>query len=100
MEFDKSNLRVLKKMYILGLKMSDEVVKVPKECDGLIIKQRVKKGTGHIDLVIPVSYKFKSGDMFFLSNRGLVRLINTDTKQAIKIAEIVKEEFNRDYKLL
>ncbi len=100
MIFDKDNFNIRKKMHILGFKMSDDLVKIPKLCEGLIIKQKNKKGTGHIDLVIPVSYNLKSGDMYFLTNRGLVRLINTDIKLAIKIGDIIKDEFNIEYKLL
>jgi hypothetical protein len=100
MRFDKENFKIVKAMHILGFKMQDEITHIPKDWDKLIIKQKNKDNTGYYDLMIPINYKIKSGDMYFVRNRSLIRLMNTDVKQALKVAMIIKEEFNIDYDLL
>lgn len=95
---DKSRV-VIKESGLLRIRLSREKVNIPKKCDGIIIKQKRKTGTGHFRFVLPVSYNFKSFDMFFHSKTGLVRLINTDYKSAIKIAEFFKSNYNLEYTL-
>ncbi len=100
LKFDTTKMLIRKRMYIFGIKLSDEVVRVPKDCKEVIIRQKNKENTGHFGLVIPVNYVLKTGDLFFNREKGLVRLMNTDPKRAVKIAEIIKEEFHLDYKII
>jgi hypothetical protein len=90
---------VFKESTLLGMKFSFEKVKIPRNCTGIIIKEIGKIGTGYYRFVIPVSYYFRSFDMFFRSGTGVVRLINTDYKRAIKIAEFIKSVTNLEYQI-
>jgi hypothetical protein len=96
---DASSDIVVKESSMLGMKLSTEKVKIPGNCDKIIIKQEHKKGTGYYRFVLPVSYTFKSFDMFFHSETGIVRLINTDYKRAIRIAEFLKSNLELEYLL-
>jgi hypothetical protein len=100
LKFDTTKMLIRKRMYIFGIKLSDEVVRVPKDCNELIIRQKNKENTGYLGLVVPVNYTLKAGDLFFRRDKNLVRLMNTDPKRAVKIAEIIKEEFHLDYKII
>jgi hypothetical protein len=93
---DKSDI-VIKESGLLGMTLSSEKVRIPHNCDRIYIKQKNKKGTGYYRSVLPVSYKFKSYDMFFHSDKGVVRLINTDYSRAIKIAGFFKSNLKLDY---
>lgn len=95
---DKSEI-VIKESDFLGLTLSNEKIKIPHGCDRIFIKQKNKTGTGYYRSVLPVNYKFKSYDMFFHSDKGVVRLINTDCSRAIKIAEFFKSNLKLDYTL-
>jgi hypothetical protein len=92
----KSNI-VVKESGMLGMTLSSEKIKIPGNCDKIFIKQKDKRGTGYYKFVLPVSYNFKSFDMFFHSETGVVRLINTDHKRAIKIAEFFKSNLKFEY---
>jgi hypothetical protein len=82
---------------MLGMTLSSEKVKIPANCDKILIKQKNKRGAGYYRSVLPVRYNFKSFDMFFHSETGIVRLINTDCSRAIKIAEFFKSSLNLEY---
>lgn len=88
---------VIKKSGIFCMDFSSEAVRIPENCTGIIIKGKMKKGTGYYRFVLPVSYYFKSFDMFFRSEKGLVRLINTDYYRAIKIAGFFKSAAGFEY---
>jgi hypothetical protein len=90
---------IVKESSMLGMTLSSEKVKIPRDCDKIIIKQKNKSGTGYYRLVLPVGYSFKSFDMFFHSDAGIIRLINTDYKRAIKIAEFLKSNLKLEYLL-
>ena len=79
--------------------MSKEKGRIPKNCQGLILKQNIKRGTGYYKAVIPMNYNVKSCDMFFYSNNGVVRFISTDLKRATIIAELIKENLKIDFKI-
>jgi hypothetical protein len=91
---------VIKKSDFLGITLSNEKIKIPHACDKIFIKQTNKTGTGYYRSVLPVNYKFKSFDIFFHSDTGVVRLINTDCSRAIKIAEFLKSNLKLDYTLV
>jgi hypothetical protein len=95
---DKSDI-VIKESDFLGITLSNEKIKIPLSCDKIFIKEKNKTGTGYYRSVIPLSYKFKSYDMFFHSDKGVVRLLNTDCSRAIKIAEFFKSNLKLDYTL-
>lgn len=95
---DQSDI-VIKESDFLGMTLSSEKVRIPHDCDKIYIKQKNKRGTGYYRSVLPVSYSFKSYDMFFHSETGIVRLINTDCSRAIKIAEFLKSNLKLDYTL-
>jgi hypothetical protein len=95
---DKSDI-VIKESDFLGITLSNEKIKIPHNCDRIYIKQKNKKGTGYYRSVLPVNYSFKSFDIFFHSDSGVVRLINTDCSRAIKIAEFLKSNLKIDYTL-
>lgn len=95
---DKSDT-VIKESDFLGITLSNEKIRIPFGCDKVFIKEKNKTGTGYYRSVLPVSYKFKSYDMFFHSDKGIVRLLNTDCSRAIKIAEFFKSNLKLDYTL-
>jgi hypothetical protein len=95
--FDIKSGFVIKESSFLSMILSIEKIKIPHNCTRIIIKQKNKRGTGYYRFVIPVSYNFKSFDLFFQSETGIVRLINTDYNRAIKIAEILKDILKIDY---
>jgi hypothetical protein len=95
---DKSGF-VIKESGLWGMTFSKEKIRIPKNCDRILIKQKTKKGSGYYRFVIPVAYSFKSFDMFFHSETGMARLINTDYKRAIKIGEFFKSKIGLDYTL-
>lgn len=95
---DQSDI-VIKESNFLGMTLSSEKVRIPHNCDRIYIKQKNKRGTGYYRSVLPVNYSFKSFDVFFHSETGIVRLINTDCSRAIRIAEFFKSNLKLDYTL-
>ncbi|MCJ7448364.1 MAG: hypothetical protein MUO72_11800 [Bacteroidales bacterium] len=93
---DKSSF-ILKESSFLSMTLSKEKIRIPHNCNRILIKQKNKRGTGYYRFILPVTYNFKSFDMFFYSETGMVRLINTDYKRAIKIAEFLKSNFELEY---
>lgn len=88
---------VIRESDLLGISLSNEKIQIPHGCDKIFIKEKSKTGTGYYRAVLPVNYKFKSYDMFFHSDKGVVRLLNTDCNRAIKIAEFFKANLKLDY---
>jgi len=95
---DKSDIVILESDF-LGITLSNEKIHIPHSCDKIFIKEKNKTGTGYYRSVLPVNYKFKSYDMFFHSDKGVVRLLNTDCSRAIKVAEFFKSNLKLDYTL-
>jgi hypothetical protein len=96
---DEKSGYVIKESKLAGMRLSGERVRIPQHCIRLIIKEKFKVGTGYYRFVLPVNYYFRSYDMFFQSEKGLVRLINTDYQRAISIAEFLKSCIKLDYAL-
>ena len=88
---------VITESNLLSMILSREKVNIPHDCNRILIKQKNKKGTGYYRFVIPVTYSFKSYDMFLCSESKVVRLINTDYSRSLKIAEFFKSNFNIEY---
>lgn len=95
---DKDSESVYKSSHMLGLILSREKVRIPKNCKGLIVKQKTKFGRGYYNAAISMSYRLKSFDISFYSDRGFVRLIHTDEKRALKIASLIKDSLGIAYK--
>lgn len=91
---------IYKESSVLGLKLSNEKIRIPGNCDKLLIIEKQKRGTGYYRLVLPVNYTFKSSDIYFHSEKGVVRLINTDKPRALRIAEFIKLNLKIDYSLV
>ena len=96
---DEKSGYVIKESKLAGMRLSGERVKIPQDCIRLIIKERLKEGTGYYRFVLPVNYYFKSYDMFFQSEKRLVRIINTDYQRAVSIAEFLKSGIKLEYAL-
>ena len=62
-----------------------------------MIKQKIKEGRGYIQAAVGFGYKIKSCDVYFDSNPRMIRIISTEYKRAIKIAELLKETLNLNY---
>jgi len=95
---EKSGI-LIKESGFMGITLSSEKVRIPRNCDKILIKQKNKTGTGYYRAVLPVDYKLKSFDMFFHSDSGVVRFMNTDCSRALKIAEFFKSNLKIDYTL-
>jgi hypothetical protein len=96
---DSTSFCIYKKSRMFGLLLTNDKIIIPSNCKGLFIKQKVKQGTGYYKAVIPVSYKVKSCEMFFYSDKGIVRFLNTDLNRAIIIADMLKETLHLNYKV-
>jgi hypothetical protein len=88
---------VTKESSLFNMILSREKVSIPPGCNKILIKQKIKKGTGYYKFVLPITYSFKSYDMFLCSESRVVRLINTDYSRSLKIAEFFKYNFNTEY---
>lgn len=88
---------IVKNSRMFGFSLSNERVMIPKNCKGLVLKQRIKQGTGYYKTVIPMNYDVKSCDMFFYSDKGVVRLLNTDIHRAKIIADLISETLSISY---
>jgi len=88
---------VIKESSLLNMILSREKVNIPHDCKKILIKQKNKKGTGYYRFALPVTYSFKSYDMFLCSQSRVVRLINTDYSRSLKIAEFFKSNFHIEY---
>ena len=82
---------------LIGAILTSEKVKIPPLTSQVLIKQKSKEGRGYIQGAVGFGYKIKSCDVYFDSNRRMIRIINTDYKRAIKIAELLKETLSIDY---
>ncbi len=94
---DAVRMQIVKEYRVFGFKLSSEKVKIPPLTSQVLIKQKSKEGRGYIQGAVGFGYKIKSCDVYFDSNRRVIRIINTDYKRAIKIAELLKETLSIDY---
>jgi hypothetical protein len=94
---DLVKMQIVKEYRMFGFKLSREEVKIPPSTSQVMIKQKSKEGRGYIQGAVGFGYKIKSCDVYFESNNRMIRIINTDYKRAIKIAELLKETLSIDY---
>lgn len=97
LSIDTVRMQIVKEYRVFGFKLSREEVKIPQQTNQILVKQKMKEGRGYIQAAIGFGYKIKSCDVYFDSNSRLIRIINTDYKRAIKIAELIKETLNLNY---
>lgn len=97
LSIDTVRMQIVKEYRVFGLKLSGEEVKIPQGTSQISIKQKIKKGRGYIQAVVGFAYKIKSCDVYFDSNPRMIRIISTEYKRAIKIAELLKETLNLNY---
>jgi hypothetical protein len=91
---------IYKESSVLGLKLSNERIRIPGNCDKILIIEKQKRGTGYYRFVLPLNYSFKSSDMYFHSDNCMVKLINTDHSRALRIAEFIKMNLKIEYSLV
>ncbi len=94
---DPVKMQIVKEYRVFGFKLSNDIVKIPLSTSQVLIKQRLKEGRGYIQAAVGFGYKIKSCDVYFDSNRRMIRIINTEYKRAVKIAELLKETLGIDY---
>ena len=94
---DTVRMLIVKEYQVLGFKLSREEVKIPQQTKQILIKQKIKEGRGYIQAAVGFGYKIKSCDVYFDANPRMIRIISTEYKRAIKIAELLQETLNLNY---
>jgi mRNA-degrading endonuclease HigB of HigAB toxin-antitoxin module len=94
---DTASLKIVKEYRVFGLLLSKDQIRIPKQAKQVIIMQKTKTGKRYIQAVVGFGYRLKSYDIFFDSDKGLVRIMNTDHERALKIAGFIKEQLSIDY---
>ncbi len=99
----RNNVYILNSSYlikhykILGLGVSKEKVKIPKNVSGLLLKTKLKTGRGYVKAAVGFGYTIKSTDIYFLVNGNTIPVIKTDKRRALQIADFLKSELSVDY---
>ncbi len=89
---------VWKQSKMLGCHVTNKKIKIPVHCKGIYTKRKSKAGKAYYRAAVGMSYYMDACDMYFLTDKGrLVRLINTDYKQAIKIAKFFKSSLDMEH---
>ena len=93
---DSASHLILKEFTVFGLLLSRDQIRIPVKTRQVIIKESTKSGRGYMQGVVKFGYRIKSCDVFFESDKGLVRILNTDYERALKIAGFIKEELGSE----
>ena len=93
----KDKMQVIKEYRVFGLKLSADNVKIPANAYQVLIQRKSKKGRGYIQGVVGFGYRLESCDLFFVTDRSTVRIINTEYNRAVIIAELLRETLNFEY---
>lgn len=96
---DKDRKQIIKENRVLGLALSKDPIKIPDKVKHILIQEKSKQGKGYFQAVVGFSYRILSSDVYFINDRGAKKIISTDQKRAIKIAEILKDQLNIDYSI-
>lgn len=88
---------IIRDTFFLGMNFSQEKIVIPGKGTRILICGKTKKGTGYYRLVLPVTYMFRSYDMVFCGEKGMVKIMNTDYARALKVAEFLKENLKMKY---
>ena len=94
---DTASPKIVKEYRVFGLLLSKDQIRIPKQAKQVIIMQKTKTGKRYVQAVVGFGYRLKSYDIFFESDKGLVRIMNTDYERSMKIAGFIKEELGIDY---
>lgn len=94
---DLATYQIFKEYRVFGLLLSKDQIRIPKGATQVIIKQKTKIGKGYIQAVVGFGYRIRSCDVYFSSDKALVRIINTDYERAVKIAVLIKDRLGLDY---
>ncbi len=97
---EKPSNRMIKQSKMLGISLSSEKIRIPKECS-VILKKKSITGKGYYKAAVGVSYKLNACDMYFVTpTKRLTRIIKTDSKRALKIADFLKRTLDLDYVIM
>lgn len=96
---DSASNQILKEFKVFGLLLSKDQIRIPLQASQVVIKQTTKSGKGYMQGVVKFGYRIKSCDVYFESDKGLVRILNTDYERALKIAGFIKDQLGLDYYL-
>ena len=96
---DSASNQIFKEFKVFGLLLSKDQIRIPSQASRVLIKQTTKRGKGYMQAVVKFGYRIKSCDVYFESDRGLVRILNTDYDRALKIAGLIKDQLDLDYHL-
>lgn len=96
---DKDRMQVIKENRVMGFSLSKDIIKIPDRANHILIQEKSKKGKGYFQGAVGFSYRIVSSDLYFTNERGAKKIISTDHKRAIIIAELLKSELNLDYSI-
>jgi len=96
---DRTSNQIFKEFKVFGLILSKDTIRIPSQASQVVIKQTTKSGSGYMHGVVKFGYRIKSCDVYFESERGLVRILNTDYDRALEIAGFIKDQLGLDYSL-
>lgn len=94
---DKDQMQIIKENRVLGLVLSKNRIKIPDKVNHILIQEKSKQGKGYFQGAVGFSYGILSSDVYFTNDRGAKKIISTDQKRAIKIAEILKDQLKIEY---
>ena len=97
--FDKNKRQIVRKEKIFWIPISNKKIIVPQEYNKVVIKLLTKTADSYVNLVQSVPVSYTSADMFFVTPTKVRRIINTDFKRALKIAEMIKQVFEIEYEV-
>jgi len=95
---DSASSHIFKEFRVFGLLLSKDQIRIPLKASRVIIKQSTKSGKGYMHGVVKFGYRIKSCDVYFETDKGLVRILNTDYERALKIAGFIKDHLGLEYK--
>ncbi len=82
---------------MLGCNVTNKMTQIPANCK-IYMRRKSITGKAYYRAAVGMPYHMDACDMYFLTDkRRLIRLINTDYKQAIKIAEFFKNSLDMEY---
>jgi len=96
-EVDKEQLLVYKEYRVAGILLSRERIRIPKDLNGILVQKKEKQGRGYVQGVVGFSYQLQARDLYFATERGLVKILSTDHNRAIRIAEFLGAQLGCGY---
>ena len=96
-EVDKEQLLVLKEYRVAGILLSRDRIRIPRNLSGILVRKKEKQGKGYVQGVVGFSNALQARDLYFVTDRGLVKILSTDQERAIRLAEFLGEELGIGY---